>query len=152
MFAQFLLMPVKSYINNLSTNEWRERKKKENKPTTNRWANNVSGKRCLEKDWKKRCIFNSRRFAFPFVVPFRRCNQFDYMTQRRKTCSAIVATSSVVKTFVQRTASAQCTHSTWNVCVSKYRYGFVIYINPHVCIFLAKYKQIHVIDEVYVYY
>lgn len=38
------------------------------------------------------------------------------------------------------------------VCVSKYRYGFVIYIDPHVCIFLPKYKQIHVIDEVYVYY
>lgn len=35
------------------------------------------------------------------------------------------------------------------MCTSKYRYGFVIYINPHVCIFFSLYKQIHVIDEVH---
>lgn len=66
----------------------------------------------------------------------------------KKKC--VAATVASCKNIHATTASAQRIQFIRNMCmcVSKYRYGFMIYINPHVCIFFPMYKQIRIIDEV----
>lgn len=109
MFAHFLLMPVKSCINNLSTIDW---KKKKGKQTDNESMSKQRKRQTMGKEREKNALcFQFKALCISIRCAIQTLQSIRLHEATQKKCLVIVATSTIVKTFVQRTEIAQCTHS-----------------------------------------
>lgn len=84
-------------------------------------------------------LFNSKSALHFHSILYRHCNQFyrynEWKRETEKKAVVCMAEKTKLNEHWKRELELTCIQTYWKWCMSKYRYGFVIYINPHVCVF-----------------